>query len=378
MEVIAFAQNYIFTFLVVLTVLVFVHEYGHYWVARRCGVRVEVFSIGFGRELFGWNDKHGTRWKFSMIPLGGYVKMYGDSDESSAGVSDEAKQMTEVQKKEAFFAKTVGQRAAIVVAGPAANYIFAILVMTGLFMAYGQPYTLPQAGEVVAEGAAAAAGMKAGDTVLAIDGKKIERFEQIQQSVALNTGTPMQFEIQREGKAMTLAVTPQIQEVTDTFGAKHQTARIGISKSGRDVITHTPVSAVTTAVSEAWRISRDSVQALGQMIQGTRSADELGGPIRIAQMSGSVAQIGMTELIWFMALLSISLGLLNLFPIPMLDGGHLMYYLFEAVRGKPLSDNVQEYAARGGFAFLIGIMLFATWNDLVKLEIFSSIKHLLT
>lgn len=378
MEIIAFAQNYIVTFLVVLTVLVFVHEFGHYWVARRCGVRVETFSIGFGRELFGWTDSHGTRWKFSLIPLGGYVKMYGDSDEASAGISDEARTMTAEQRQEAFFAKSVGQRAAIVVAGPAANYIFAILVMASLFMAYGQPYTLPQAGEVAIEGAAARAGMKAGDTVTAIDGSPVTRFEQIQQAVALNTGTAMKFDILRDEKNMTLIVTPTIQETTDAFGNKHNTARIGISKSGKDVIAHSPLSALTTAVYESWRISRDSVLALGQMISGTRSADELGGPLRIAQMSGSVAQVGLTELVWFMALLSISLGLLNLFPIPMLDGGHLLYYFFEAVRGKPLSDNLQEYAARGGFAFLVGIMLFATWNDLVKLEIFTAIKHLFT
>lgn len=376
MEIITFAQNYIVTFLVVLTILVFVHEYGHYWVARRCGVRVEIFSIGFGKELFGWNDKHGTRWKISLLPLGGYVKMFGDTDEASSGT--ENRTFTESEKKEAFFAKSVGQRAAIVAAGPATNYLFAVLVMMFLFMIHGQPYTVPEAGEVMPDGAAAASGMQAGDRIVSIDGYEIKRFEQIQQRVAMNTGTPSTFVVKRGENEVTLTVTPKVVETTDAFGSKHTTARIGISKNGVDVIEHTPITALTTALSETYRISADSLKALGQMINGSRSADELGGPLRIAQMSGKMAELGITEVIWFMALLSISLGLLNLFPIPLLDGGHLVYYAFEALRGKPISERFQEYAARSGFAFLIGIMLFATWNDLVKLEIFSGIKHLLS
>ncbi|MGE3770472.1 MAG: RIP metalloprotease RseP [Bdellovibrionales bacterium] len=374
MEIVAFAQNYVVTFLIVLSVLVFVHEYGHFWVARRCGVKVEMFSIGFGKELWGWTDKHGTRWKVSLLPLGGYVKMFGDTDEASSGV--EPRNFTPAEKEQAFFSKTVGQRAAIVVAGPAANYLFAIVVMALLFMLYGQPFTLPEAGEVAPDGAAYAAGMRAGDRIVAIDGFKIERFEQIQQRVALNTGTPSKFEIQRGQRQMTLTVTPKITEVENAFGDTHRTARIGISKSGVDVLHHTPVSALTTALGETWRITTGSLQALGQMISGTRSADELGGPLRIAQMSGKMAQLGVVELIWFMTLLSISLGLLNLFPIPLLDGGHLVYYAVEALRGRPLSEQFQEYAARSGFALLIGIMVFATWNDLVQLKIFSSLKQL--
>jgi regulator of sigma E protease len=374
MEVIAFAQNYIVTFLLVLTVLVFVHEFGHYWVARRCGVKVEIFSIGFGKELWGRTDKHGTRWKFSLIPLGGYVKMFGDTDEASSGV--EQRTFTEAEKREAFFAKTVGQRAAIVAAGPAANYLFAILVMVFLFLLYGQPYTPPEAGEVMPNTPAAAAGIQKGDRIIEIDGVAIERFEQIRQRVMMNTGTVSAFVIKRGEQTLTLNVTPEMVETTDHFGNTHRMPRIGIAKDGVDVMHHTPVSAFTTAVSETWRITTDSLQALGQIISGARSSDELGGPLRIAQMSGQMVQMGWVDLVWFMALLSISLGLINLFPIPLLDGGHLVYYAVEALRGQPLSERFQEYAARSGFALLIGIMLFATWNDLVHLQVVNVVKQL--
>jgi len=353
-----------FWFLIVLTVLVFVHEFGHYFIARRNRVRIEVFSIGFGPELFGWYDRAGTRWKFSAIPLGGYVKMFGDSDASSALPSSSLGRMTPAEREVSFHYKRLGQRAAIVVAGPAANFIFAIIVLAILFMTYGQPFTPPQVGQVLPGSAAEKAGIKPGDVIVRINGDRVQRFEDVQQEVRLNPGVQMAILVKRDNKEIALQVTPSRSELTDRFGNHYEIGLLGVSRSGVDYIRRDPATALLQAGAETWTMSADTLQAVWQMVKGTRSTDELGGPLRIAQMSGEVARGGIAPLLSLMALLSISLGLINLFPVPVLDGGHLLFYAAEAVRGRPLGQRAQEYGFRIGLALVLTLMVFATWNDL--------------
>jgi len=369
--------GYVFWFLVVLTVLVFVHEFGHYLVARWNSVRVEVFSIGFGPELFGWNDRAGTRWKVSAIPLGGYVKMFGDADPASMPSSD-VHEMTPEERAVAFHHKRLPQRAAIVAAGPVANFIFAIVALAGLFATVGQPFTPPQVGTVQAGSAAAAAGIQPGDVVASIDGQAIERFEDVQRIVRLDPGRAMSLVVHRGDKDLTLSVTPKLSEVTDRFGNKHQYGLLGIVGQGVKYVRYGPVAAVGRAVGETADIVTGTLQAVWQMIIGARSTDELGGPLRIAQMSGEVAQYGFSAILPFMAVLSINLGLINLFPIPVLDGGHLLFYAAEALRGRPLGHRAQEYGFRFGLALVLTLMVFATWNDLVHLRVVEFLKALVT
>ena len=356
--------EYLVPFVVVLSVLVFVHELGHFWVARRCGVKVEVFSIGFGREIFGWNDRHGTRWKVSWLPLGGYVKMFGDADAASAPSADVA-EMSPEERKLSFFHKSLGQRTAIVVAGPAANFLLAIVLLAGMFVFVGQPFTPPDVGGVLPGSAAERAGIHPGDRIAAIDGSVIERFEDIQRIVQLNLDRPLSMTVERAGASLVLDVRPVVIEETDRSGNVMRIARLGIRGQGMAFKRHNPAEAVWRAVQETWNQTAGTMKALGQMIGGSRGTEELGGPIRIAKMSGEVAQGGIGSLLLFMAVLSINLGLINLFPIPMLDGGHLLLYAAEAVRGRPLPQQAVEYGFRIGFALVISLMVFATWNDLV-------------
>ncbi|HEV8678664.1 MAG TPA: RIP metalloprotease RseP [Stellaceae bacterium] len=351
-----------FGFLVVLTVLVFVHELGHYLVARRNGVKIEVFSIGFGPELFGWWDRAGTRWKFSAIPLGGYVKMFGDSDATSGLAIGGLDRLTPAEREVSFHCKRLGQRTAIVAAGPAANFVFAIVVLALLFMTYGQPFTPAEIGQVVPGSAAEAGGLTAGDRIVSMDGRPIERFEDVQRVVRLNPNVPMSMAVERDGRSVTLRVTPSLIEESDRMG-RRQIGQLGIRGSGTKYVTHDPVSAVARATGETWSLSVTTLEAMWQMIVGKRSADELGGPLRIAELSGEVIQLGIGPLLWFMAVLSVNLGLINLFPVPVLDGGHLLFYAAEAIRGKPLGPRTQEYGFRIGLALVLTLMVFATWND---------------
>ncbi|MBV9524169.1 MAG: RIP metalloprotease RseP [Alphaproteobacteria bacterium] len=359
--------GYIVPFLVVLTILVFVHELGHYLVARRNGVRIEVFSIGFGPEIFGWFDRAGTRWKLSAVPLGGYVKMFGDADASSSLPSQAVPLMTEEERSVSFHHKPLGQRFAVVAAGPAANFLFAILVFAMLFATLGEPFTPPEVGQVQANSAAEKGGMQPGDTIEAIDGRRIQSFEDVKQMVGLNDGTPMHVVLRRDGKEVELTITPQLTELTDRFGNVHHIGLLGISRNGVDYVRRDPATALWRATLETWNLSTGTLKAMWQMIIGARTTDELGGPLRIAQMSGEVAQGGVMSLIQFMAYLSVNLGLINLFPIPVLDGGHLLFYVAEAIRGKPLGQKAQEYGFRIGLALVLTLMVFATWNDLVHI-----------
>ena len=362
------AWNYLVPFLVVLTLLVFVHELGHYWVARRSGVRVDVFSIGFGPELFGWNDRAGTRWKFSAIPLGGYVKFFGDADAASMPGA-ELPEMSEAEKVVSFHHKLLGQRAAIVAAGPIANFLFAIVLYAGLFSFVGQPFTPPEVGGVVANSAAERADIRAGDRIVRINGEQIERFEDIQRIVQLGLDQPLSVTVRRGGREVSLTATPVVALEADRLGNQVRVARLGIRGGGMEFVRHGPVEAGWRAISETYTQSVATLKALGQIIVGRRSSDELGGPLRIAQMSGEVAQGGVSYLLAFMAILSINLGLINLFPVPLLDGGHLLFYTFEALRGRPLGQRAQEYGFRVGMVLVFSLMIFATWNDLVHLRV---------
>jgi regulator of sigma E protease len=359
--------GHLLAFLVVLTVLVFVHELGHYLVARRNGVRVEIFSIGFGPELFGWHDRAGTRWKVSAVPLGGYVKMFGDADPASMP-GEHVHDMTEAEKAVSFHHKRLWQRVAVVSAGPIANFVLAIALLTLIIAVRGQQFSPPDVGQVLPGSAAEAAGIKPGDVIAAIDGEPIDRFETIQRIVETNTGTPLELVIKRGGDQLSLRVTPKVVAETDRLGFSHRIARLGIGRKGVDFIQRNPVSAVWYATDEAWYLTTGTLKAVWQMLIGLRSSDELSGPIGIFQLSGAVAQEGIVPLLGFAAVLSINLGLINLFPIPVLDGGHLLFYAAEAIRGKPLSQRAQEYGFRLGLALVLMLMVFATWNDLVRLS----------
>jgi regulator of sigma E protease len=370
--------DYIVPFLFVLTVLVFVHEFGHYFIARRNGVRVDIFSIGFGPELFGWFDRAGTRWKVSAVPLGGYVKMFGDSDASSGMPMAGLARLSPAEREMSFHHKRLGQRAAIVAAGPAANFIFAIVVLAALFMTFGQPFTPAQVGQVQPNSAAERAGIKPGDVILSINGDAVQSFEDVQQNVRLNPGVPMSIVVKRDGKDVTLQATPAKSQLTDRFGNRYEIGLLGIAHNGVDYVKRDPATALIQAGKQTWDLSASTLQAMWQIVIGTRGTDELGGPLRIAQMSGDVAKGGVVAVVWFMAVLSINLGLINLFPVPVLDGGHLLFYAAEALRGKPLGQRAQEYGFRIGLALVLTLMVFATWNDLVHLRIVEFVKRLVT
>lgn len=374
---IAFVTGTLIPYLAVLTVLIFVHEMGHYLVARWAGVRVEVFSIGFGPELFGRTAKSGTRWRLSAIPIGGYVQFFGDADATSTP-GEAVQAMSPEDRAVSFHHKSVGARAAVTVAGPAANFLLAILVYSLFFMTTGQPNTPPEIGSVMPDSAAAAAGLQAGDRFVSIDGTPITRFEELVEAVQLNTGTPMQFIIDRGGKDIPMAVTPKVTEQTDHFGNHVRIGMLGVQHGGSTFKRLNPLTAVVEASRQIWNMCADSLKGIGQIIIGTRSGGELSGPIGIAKLTGQVAQDGLLALIPFMALISVQLGLVNLFPIPVLDGGRLVFYAAEAVLGRPLGQRTQEFGFRLGLALVLMLMVFATWNDLDRYGVFSFLKGLVT
>lgn len=397
-----FFMDYGGPFILVLSVLVFVHEWGHYIVARMCGVKVDSFSIGFGKELFGWTDKQGCRWKFSLIPLGGYVQMFGDSDPASArheeGVEDakgeKIRDFTEEEKKVAFYSQPVGRRAAIVFAGPAVNYIFAIILLTGLYVTQGQPYMPPIVAGVMEDSAAFDAGIRPGDMIVQVNDRKINSFNDLRKNAALNLDQEVTLKLRRalpgtaesgdlawEKETETMILTPRLVVDVDRFGFRHETGRIGVRSlpnDGQEIREHSFGSAMLAAFKDAYYITVDTLEALKQMILGIRSTDELGGILRIGAYAGDFAQQGLIAFITFAALLSVNLGLINLLPIPILDGGHLVMYAMEKLRGKPLGEQVQEYALRVGLVFLVSIMFFATWNDLVQLKFVDYVKSLIS
>ncbi|MFO1059594.1 MAG: RIP metalloprotease RseP [Dongiaceae bacterium] len=357
--------HYFISFIVLISLLVFVHEFGHFIVARWCGVRVDVFSIGFGPELFGWNDRHGTRWKFSALPLGGYVKMFGDSNVMSLPDGTE-REMTAAEQRVSFHHKPLARRAAVVAAGPAANYIFAVVVLAVMFATYGQQYSSTEIGQVQPGSAAESAGLKAGDKVVAINGTAMRRFEDIAGTVQLGLDEPLTISVERDGKVLDVKAQPRIIEERDIFGHLNRMGRLGITSNGAGVVVqHGVFGAIGAAANETWRVTAGTLQAVWQMVIGIRPADELGGVLRMGQMSGEVTKLGVAATVSLAALFSINLGLINLFPVPMLDGGHLLFYAIEAIRGRPLGRRAQEWGFRVGLALVVALFVFATRNDLM-------------
>ena len=362
---------YVIPFLFVLTIVVFFHELGHFLVARLCGIKVLSFSLGFGPELFGFYDRYGTRWKVSAIPLGGYVKFLGDDNAASTPDQEAAAAMSEEDKKVSFHYQPVGSRAAVVVAGPLANFVLAIAIFAVIFMVVGKQTTSARVDTVQPNSAAAAAGFKPGDLVVGIDGSKIDSFTDMQRIVSVSAGEPLVIKVERDGKLVTLNATPQLRELKDRFGNAHTLGVLGISRSMKpgDIKTQKmgPLTAIGNGAKETWFVVDRTLSYIGGVFVGREAADQLGGPIRIAQVSGEVATAGFTALIHLAAVLSISIGLLNLFPIPLLDGGHLLFYGIEAIRGRPLSDRAQEVGFRIGLAIVVMLMIFSTFNDILHL-----------
>ena len=363
--------GYIIPFLFVLTIVVFFHELGHFLVARWAGVKVLTFSLGFGPELAGFNDRHGTRWKISAIPLGGYVKFFGDDTEASTPSTDALASMSTEERAGSFHHKKVGPRAAIVAAGPIANFILAIVIFTCLFTFFGKPSTTARVDKIEANSAAARAGFQVGDIVTAIDGKTIGSFSDMQRIVGVHAGDQLNFSIKRGDATLQLKGTPEQREVKDPFGNAHRLGVLGITRatSPGDVVTERvdPATALWLGVKETWFVVDRTLAYIGGVFTGREAADQVGGPLRIAQISGQVATIGLTALIHLAAVLSISIGLLNLFPVPLLDGGHLLFYAVEAVRGRPLSNRAQEMGFRIGLGLVLMLMVFATYNDILHL-----------
>ncbi len=363
--------GYLIPFLFVLSLVVFFHELGHFLIARWCGVRILVFSIGFGPELIGFYDRHGTRWKISAIPLGGYVKFFGDQDAASTPDGARLATMDASERAQSFVFQPVLKRAAIVVAGPMANFVLAIVIFAAIFMLYGKQTISARVDSVQPDSAAAAAGFQTGDLVLAIDGQTIDSFADMQRIVSENAGDPLEITVDRKGVRLVLKATPVLKEIKDNFGNVHRIGILGISRSmapeDMKLQPVAPPQAVWMGVQETWFVVDRTLSYIGGVIVGREAADQLGGPIRIAQMSGQVATLGFVALIHLAAVLSVSIGLLNLFPIPLLDGGHLLFYSIEAMRGRPLSERAQEVGFRIGLAIVLMLMIFATFNDIVHL-----------
>lgn len=447
--------GYVLPFLFVLTVVVFFHELGHFWVARRCGVKIDAFSVGFGPELFGFNDKHGTRWRLAAIPLGGYVRFHGDDSAASTPDLQKLEKMSAAEKKISFFHQPVRNRAAIVAAGPIANFILAVVIFGGVLYGFGRNLTTPVLEVVRANSPAQSAGLLPGDRVVSINGTRIEGYEDVIRIASLSTGEKLAFVVERNGKDVAVTVTPTLREIKDNIGAVHRIGDIGVSRwparvksvransaameagiqpgdlilsvEGKPVeafddlpriiapalgkklaigvqrgnqrltLYATPkphpsnaklgvlgienpskpedvirkhygfVESVGMGFSETWFVIERTMAYIGGIIVGKESIDQLGGPIRIGQVAGEVASQSFHDLLRLTAVLSVSIGLLNLFPVPLLDGGHLLFYLIEAIRGRPLSERAQEYGFRIGLAFVMLLMIVATWNDIFQL-----------
>jgi regulator of sigma E protease len=364
--------GYVIPFLFVLTIVVFFHELGHFLVARWAGVKVLTFSLGFGLELAGFNDRHGTRWKVSAIPLGGYVKFLGDDTEASTPSAEALAGLSDEERKGSFHHKKVGPRAAIVAAGPIANFILAILIFTCLFTFFGKPSTSARVDQVEAGSAAATAGFQVGDIVTSIDGSKVDSFTDMQRIVSTHPGETMKFTVKRGDGVIQLEGTPQLRTVKDPFGNEQRLGVLGITRKTApgDTLTERvdPATALWLGIKETWFGIERTFSYIGGIFVGREAADQIGGPLRIAEISGQVATLGLTALISLSAWLSISIGLLNLFPVPLLDGGHLLFYAVEAVRGRPLSERAQEVGFRIGLALVLMLMVFATYNDILHLH----------
>ena len=368
--------SYIIPFIVLILVVVFIHEYGHYYFARRYGVGVTDFSIGFGKEIFGWNDKSGTRWKICWIPLGGYVKFFGDRNVFSQ--ADQEKLLAkynEVDRQKLFVLKPLYQRALIVFGGPLANFLLALVIFFSIYTFVGKDFTPAMIAEVQKDSPAMVGGLKQNDVILEIDGNKVESIMDVSKFIMMSTDDLIDFKVKRSYDELILKIKPDTILGEDNLGNKINKRIVGIKLSAyNNEINHVklgPAQAVFHAAHEVYYVTTSSLKYLGAMVFGKADTSQLGGPIRIAKISGQVAEFGLLAFVSMMAYISISLGLINLFPIPMLDGGHLMFYAFEKILGRPLSQKTQEGFFRIGMFLLLSLMFFTTFNDLKDLGLFN-------
>jgi regulator of sigma E protease len=370
MDTIVGIGTYILPFLFVLTVVVFFHELGHFLAGRWCGIKVDAFSLGFGRELLAYVDRQGTRWRLALLPLGGYVKFHGDA--TAAGGTDEGavRRMPEAERAVSFFAQPVWKRAVTVAAGPIANFLLAIAIFAGVFFFYGRAILLPRVDTVVMGGAADVAGFQKGDLILSIDGQTIDSFTELQRIVTAAAGEALHVVVDRDGQKLTLVATPRLSEISTPLG-KSRAGILGINAGSHPqdwrVEHYGFVDSARLAVTESWFVVSRTAGYIGGLLTGRESADQLSGPAGLAQASGEMAKIGFSAVLNLIAVLSISIGLLNLMPIPLLDGGHLVFYLIEALRGRALNARAQEFGFRIGLAVVGSLMVFATYNDLARL-----------
>ncbi|WP_337184382.1 RIP metalloprotease RseP [Shinella sp.] len=366
-----FVTGYIVPFLIVLTLIVFVHEMGHYLAGRWSGIGVTAFSVGFGPELIGFTDRHGTRWKLSAIPLGGYVKFLGDDDPASIPDYDAVSALPEDVRKRTFLGAALWKRAVTVAAGPIANFILAIAIFAVMFSIYGRQVADPVVAEVRPGSAAEAAGVRPGDLLVALDGEPVATFDDVRRYVSVRPELRIVVTVRRDGADIDLPMVPERSEITDQFGNKIELGLIGIVTNQETgnfrIVEYGPVEAVGQATLQSWHIVTGTFDYLSNLLTGRMKADQLGGPIRVAQASGQMATLGVAALLQLAAVLSVSIGLLNLMPVPVLDGGHLMFYAVEAVRGRPVGPGAQEIAFRIGMALVLMLMVFATWNDISML-----------
>jgi len=367
--------SFIIPFIILLTVVVFIHEYGHYYFAKRYGVGVTDFSIGFGKELFGFNDKSGTRWKFCIIPLGGYVKFFGDRNVFSQAEQKELlKQYKKEDQDKLFVTKSLYQRSLVVVAGPLANFVLAILIFSFIYMFAGKDFTPAQIQEVQKDGPAYSSGIKSGDVILSINNKKVSSILNVSTYINTSTTENIDIKVLRNSDEIILKVKPKIIKSKDSLGNEVNKKIIGVKISplnnefNRERLG--PATALFYAVKETWFVTKASLDFVVSMFKGKGDTTQLGGPIKIAKITGQVAQHGLVAFLSVMAYISISLGFINLFPIPMLDGGHLMFYAFEKILGRPLTQKTQEGFFRIGLFLLISVMFFTTFNDLKDLGLF--------
>lgn len=356
-------------FLFVITVVVFFHELGHFSVARYFNVKVETFSIGFGPEIFGWTDNRGTRWKVSWIPLGGYVKFFGDADAASRPDHEAEKSMTPKERSESLLGKPIYQRMAVSAAGPFANFILAIVIFTLTFMFLGRLVVPPLVGSVTPGSAAEQAGIKAGDLVRNINGTVIVAYDQLPQIISVSAGEDLAITVDRAGSLLTMHATPRLVHRKDALGYMENIPTLGVTLSPKAKVTivrYGPIGAFNESLDQTWQLITGTLKGLGQIITGRQDASQLRGPVGTAGLAKKVAELGFLALIQLTALLSVSIGLINLFPIPVLDGGHLLYYGCEAVLGRPLGEKAQEVGFRFGLALVLGLVLFVTWNDIIR------------
>ncbi len=367
--------SYILPFIALIVVVVFIHEYGHYYFAKRYGVGVTDFSIGFGKEMFGWNDKSGTRWKVCVIPLGGYVKFFGDRNVYSQADNDKIiKEYSKEDQDKLFVLKPLYQRALIVFGGPLANFLLAILIFFSVYTFFGKDFTPAVINEVQKDSPAMVAGLKDNDIVVSIDGNEVTSIMDVSKYIMMSTDEFINFTVNRFDQDLTFRVKPNIVEGEDNLGNKISKRMVGIKLGAyNNEVNHVklgPTKALFYAVNEVYYVSTSSLKYIGSMLTGNGDTSQLGGPIRIAKISGQVAEFGILPFISLMAYISISLGLINLFPIPMLDGGHLMFYGIEKVLGRPLSQKTQEGFFRIGMFLLLSLMFFTTFNDLKDVGLF--------